>query len=323
MERYLDSLLDGLEELNVKVPLHVMQSSGGVITAASARQRPVYTLLSGPVGGTIGGVALSEAMQFPHLLCVDMGGTSFDLSLIVDGTPRVTSEVEFEGLPLLMSAVDIHTIGAGGGSLAWLEGGRLRVGPQSAGSTPGPACYGKGGTEATVTDANLFLNRLGTRSLLGGRMELDLQAAGTALKRLSRQLGMEATALAEGVFSIINAKMADAIRTITVRQGIDPRDFLLVAFGGAGPMHAVWLARELEISQVIVPRSPGAFSAWGMLQTDVRHDLTRTFYQPLERVSVRRLLEIYAELEAEGEELLQREGLPSVRMSFQRSADMR
>ena len=175
MERYLDSLLDGLEELNVKVPLHVMQSSGGVITAASARQRPVYTLLSGPVGGTIGGVALSEAMQFPHLLCVDMGGTSFDLSLIVDGTPRVTSEVEFEGLPLLMSAVDIHTIGAGGGSLAWLEGGRLRVGPQSAGSTPGPACYGKGGTEATVTDANLFLNRLGTRSLLGGRMELDLQ----------------------------------------------------------------------------------------------------------------------------------------------------
>ncbi len=323
VERYLDSLLGGLEGLDVKAPLHVMQSSGGVMTAPSARSRPVYTLLSGPVGGTIGGAALSEAMQHPHLLCVDMGGTSFDLSLIVDGTPRVTSEVEFEGLPLLMSAVDIRTIGAGGGSLAWLEGGRLRMGPRSAGSTPGPACYGAGGTEATVTDANLFLNRLGTRSLLGGRMELDRQAAGEALARLSRPLGMESTALAEGILSIINAKMADAIRTITVRQGIDPRRFSLVAFGGAGPMHAVWLARELEISEVIVPRTPGAFSAWGMLQTDVRHDLTRTLYQPLETVSIRCLKGIYEELESEGKQLLRLEGLVHARMYFQRSADMR
>ena len=181
-----------------------------------------------------------------------------------------------------MPLVDIHTIGAGGGSLAWLEAGGLRVGPQSAGADPGPACYGRGGTQPTVTDANLFLGRLDPGYFLGGRMALDEAAAAKRARgRRRASSGSTPTALAEGMLAIINARMADAMRTITVEQGIDPREFSLVAFGGAGPMHAVWLAEELEIGEVIVPWSPGTFSAWGMLQTDMRHDVVQSFYRPL------------------------------------------
>jgi N-methylhydantoinase A len=247
VESYLRNLGDELTTREVKATLHVMQSNGGITTAAKARRQPVQTLLSGPVGGTIGGAALSRAIDRPNLLCIDMGGTSFDLSLIIDGRPTVSTETDLEGLPILMPLVDIHTIGAGGGSLAWLEAGGLRVGPQSAGAMPGPACYGRGGTQPTVTDANLFLGRLDPDFFLGGRMRLDDEAAARAVHRVADQIGLDDTALAEGMLAIVNANMADAMRTITVKQGIDPRDFSLVAFGGAGPMHAAWLAQELEI----------------------------------------------------------------------------
>src|SRR5256886_4972246 len=281
VEGYLRSLEEELSGRGVDETLHVMQSNGGITTAAKARQQPVQTLLSGPVGGTIGGAALSRATGRLKLLCVDMGGTSFDLSLIVDVRPTVSTETELEGLPILMPLVDIHTIGAGGGSLAWLEAGGLRVGPQSAGADPGPACYGRGGTQPTVTDANLFLGRLDAGYFLGGRMTLNEEASERALASVAAEVGLRTTALAEGMLAIINARMADAMRTITVKQGIDPREYSLVAFGGAGPMHAVWLAEELEIGEVIVPWSPGTFSAWGMLQTDMRHDVVRSFYRPL------------------------------------------
>ncbi len=323
VERYLETLEDELGARKVESTLYVMQSNGGITTARKAREQPVQTLLSGPVGGTIGGAALSRSTGRPNLLCIDMGGTSFDLSLIVNGHPSVSMETELEGLPVLMSLVDIHTIGAGGGSLAWLEAGGLRVGPQSAGADPGPACYGRGGTQPTVTDANLFLGRLDSGYFLGGRMPLDEQAAQRALHGIGQQVGLNDVAFAEGVLAIINAKMADAMRTITVKQGIDPREYSLVAFGGAGPMHAAWLAEELEIREVIVPSSPGTFSAWGMLQTDMRHDVVRAFYRPIAELGADDVAAVCSQLEHEGSALLKHEGVPADDRYFARSADMR
>ena len=320
---YLKSLKNQLQSSNYTNPLYIMQSNGGVIRAESALEQPVKTLLSGPVGGTIGGQALSKLINRPNLICVDMGGTSFDMSLIINGKPSVTNETEQEYIPLLIPLVDIHTIGAGGGSVAWLENEALRVGPRSAGANPGPACYGKGGNEPTVTDANLFLGRLGKESKLGGWMDLDLDASTSVLDNLSKKLNISAVELAEGILSIINAKMADAIRTITVKEGIDPREFSLVAFGGAGSMHAVWLAEELEIKEIIVPNDPGTFSAWGMLQTDIRRDLTVNFYQNFQTLEQNKLLEAYNNLKEEATELLKSENVQESNMNFNLTADMR
>lgn len=323
VERYLANLQAAMRELGVRASLYVMQSNGGVMTAAAAQSHPVQTLLSGPVGGTIGGAGLSGPLNRPNLLCVDMGGTSFDMSLIVNGQPNVSTETELQGLPVLMPLVDIHTIGAGGGSLAWLEAGALRVGPQSAGAEPGPVCYGRGGTQPTVTDANLFLNRLDPAYFLGGRMTLDVRATAAAIHRMASELKLDDVAFAEGMLSIINAKMADAMRTITVKQGIDPRDYALVAFGGAGPMHAVWLAQELNIKEIVIPWSPGTFSAWGMLQTDIRHDLTQAFYQPVAGVADAAVRSVYDDLHEQGRAALREQDVAPAAMYFLRSADMR
>lgn len=322
-QRYLNSLQKQLVKFGVETPLHVMQSNGGIIRAETAQEQPVHTLLSGPVGGTIGGVALSRATGRPNLLCVDMGGTSFDMSLIIDGKPSISNETEQEGLPLLLPLVEIHTIGAGGGSLGWVEAGALRVGPHSAGADPGPACYGRGGTQPTVTDANLFLGRIGADARLGGWMSLDFDAAERAIHSVAEQLGMSDVELAEGILAVINAKMADAIRTITIQVGIDPRDISMVAFGGAGSMHAVWLARELDINEVIVPWSPGTFSAWGMLQTDIRRDLTMNFFHPAARTTSDMLQSAYAELSGEGRQLMEEENVSDDDMAFEMTADIR
>jgi len=323
VQRYLSSLEREFDGLGMDATVHIMQSSGGVATAEAARDNPVFTLLSGPVGGTVGGVSLASAAGRDNLLCVDMGGTSFDLSLVIDGGATATTETELEGLPLLLSILDIQTIGTGGGSIAWMEGEGLRVGPHSAGSVPGPACYGRGGTEPTVTDANVYLGRLGTASLLGGDMTLDLDAASQAIESLAKRAGMEPTALAEGVLAISNAAMADAMRTITVSQGLDPRDFSLVAFGGAGPMAAVFLAEELEIGEVIVPNFPGTFSAWGMLQTDLRSDQTCAYYQAVASVDLDDLGRRYKELEELGAAALRNQGVEDADLFYERSADMR
>ncbi|WP_405229274.1 hydantoinase/oxoprolinase family protein [Lentisalinibacter sediminis] len=323
VQRYLSSLEREFEGLGMDATVHIMQSSGGVATAEAARDNPVFTLLSGPVGGTVGGVSLASATGRDNLLCVDMGGTSFDLSLVIDGGATATTETELEGLPLLLSILDIQTIGTGGGSIAWMEGEGLRVGPHSAGSVPGPACYGRGGTEPTVTDANVYLGRLGTASLLGGDMTLDLDAASQAIESLAKRAGMEPTALAEGILAISNAAMADAMRTITVSQGLDPRDFSLVAFGGAGPMAAVSLAEELEIGEVIVPNFPGTFSAWGMLQTDLRSDQTCAYYQAVASVDLDDLARRYEELEELGAAALRNQGVEDADLFYERSADMR
>ncbi|RCK74714.1 MAG: N-methylhydantoinase A [Anaerolineae bacterium] len=323
IERYLSSLEREMKGLGVTSTLYVMQSSGGIMTAESARKQPIRTLLSGPVGGTIGGVVLSKWINRPNLLCVDMGGTSFDMSLVINHQPNVSTVTSLEGLPLLTPIVDIHTIGAGGGSLAWIEAGGLRVGPQSAGADPGPACYGRGGNQPTVTDAHLSLNRIGTNSLLSGRMTLDGEAASRVIHDLANKMGLDDVALAEGILSIINAKMADGIRTITIAQGIDPRDFSLLAFGGAGPMHAVWLAEELGIRETIIPFSPGTFSASGMLQTDIRHDFSHSYYRLLTKVDPQDMANVYARLIEEGREALKEESVPPEDMHFELSSDMR
>jgi N-methylhydantoinase A len=323
VHKYLETLVNSMADRLPGGGLHVMESNGGVMSAASASETPLQTLLSGPVGGATGGRALSMATGRPNLICVDMGGTSFDASLIIDGQPSASNETKIEGLPVQMSVVDIHVIGAGGGSVAWEEAGAMRVGPQSAGSKPGPVCYGLGGMEPTVSDANLVLGRLDGANFAGGTMTLDRDASHYALARMGESFSMSAEAIAQGVVDIVNAKMADAIRTITVQRGIDPRDFSLVAFGGAGPAQAVALAEELRISEVIIPVHPGAFSAWGMLQTDVRHDFKETLYSFWDQMDVETLDTAFVGLSERGQAYLSGEGIASENISFERAIDFR
>lgn len=323
VRNYLLDLESKLADRGVEVPLHIMQSSGGILTARSARQRPLQTLLSGPVGGAIGGGKLTESLHNKNLIGVDMGGTSFDVSLVIDGVPDVSTEASLEGLPLLMSVVNIHTIGAGGGSVAWIEAGGLRVGPRSAGATPGPACYGRGGVEPTVTDANLVLGRVEAEGFAGGQMRLDIEAARAALASVGDQLGLSVTEIAEGVCDVANSQMAQAIRTITISRGIEPRDFALVAFGGAGPMHAVFLAKELGIAETIIPRFPGAFSAWGMLQGDIRKDFTEPYFFLDEDLDTADMSRTLHRVEDEAIAALEDEGIPSERRVAEHSVDVR
>jgi N-methylhydantoinase A len=323
VRRYLERLESEMRDRGLAVPLHVMQSSGGIVTAESARALTLQTLLSGPVGGTMGGVALARLLDRPNLICIDMGGTSFDVSLVVDGAPDVSAEAELEGFPLLMPVVNIHTIGAGGGSLAHAEAGGLRVGPESAGADPGPACYGRGGTQPTVTDANLVLGRVDAANFAGGSMALDVAAARDAVAALGAELGLAANELAEGICDVANAKMAQAIRTLTVEKGIEPRDFALVAIGGAGPMHAVFLARELGIREVLVPRFPGAFSAWGMLEAEVRKDASRAYFEPLDEVDGDDLARLLGELEADGFAGLAEEAITRATGRVEHALDLR
>jgi N-methylhydantoinase A len=323
VRRYLIDLEQRLKDRGLSAPLHVMQSSGGILTAESARERPLQTLLSGPVGGAMACAELSRQTGRPNLIGMDMGGTSFDVSLIVGGDPDVSAEAHLEGLPLLMSVVNIHTVGAGGGSVAWVEAGGLRVGPRSAGARPGPACYGRGGTEPTVTDANLVLGRIDPDGFAGGQMTLDTSLAAAVVAELAAQFNLSTVAMAEGMCDVANAKMAQAIRTITVSRGIEPRDSALVAFGGAGPMHAAFLARELGISEVIVPRFPGAFSAWGMLQTRIRRDYTEPYFFLDEDLDGADMAAVLAGMEELGLAALDTEGVAPGQRTASHAVDIR
>jgi N-methylhydantoinase A len=320
---YLTDLEQRLADRGLSVPLHVMQSSGGILTAESARRRPLQTLLSGPVGGAIAGAELSRQTGRPNLIGIDMGGTSFDVSLIVDGEPDVSAEAQLEGLPMLMSVVNIHTVGAGGGSVAWVEAGGLRVGPRSAGARPGPACYGRGGTEPTVTDANLVLGRIDPNGFAGGQLTLDAGRATDAVAALAAQFELSPTAMAEGICDVANSKMAQAIRTITVSRGIEPRGSALVAFGGAGPMHAVFLALELGIAETVVPRFPGAFSAWGMLQTQIRQDYTEPYFYLDADLDGADMAGALGRMENQGLDALVHEGVAGDRRSAAHAVDIR
>ncbi|WP_219508063.1 hydantoinase/oxoprolinase family protein [Nonomuraea ceibae] len=324
VRRYLADIERRFAGRGLTVPVHVMQSSGGLVNASYAMRRPLQTLLSGPVGGTMGGVAAARLLGGRrNVICVDMGGTSFDVSLVVDGRPDVSSEARIEGFPVLMPIVNLHTIGAGGGSLAYAEAGALRVGPESAGAVPGPACYGRGGTRATVTDANVALGRVDPAWFAGGLMTLDAEAAGAAVAELAGELDLDPLRLAEGICDVANAKMAQAIRTLTVEHGVEPREFSLVAFGGAGAMHAVFIARELGIGEVVIPRFPGAFSAWGMLEADVRRDLTRPYFRPQDTLDGPDMSQNFASLEAEALDALTAQGVPADRRRVEHAVDMR
>jgi N-methylhydantoinase A len=275
---YVGPVMAGhLRSLGPSAPrgLRVMQSSGGLIGSRVACDEPVRTVLSGPAGGVVGATAVAARAGLPRIITFDMGGTSADVSL-VDGAPAWRTEARIGDLPIRVPAVDIHTVGAGGGSLARLDaGGALRVGPESAGADPGPACYGRG-TAPTVTDANLVLGRLVETEFLGGTMRLDRSRAERALAPLARRLGWSLEATAAGIVRVANAVMERAVRVITVERGHDPRDFVLVAFGGAGGLHATELARALRIRRVYVPRDPGLLSAWGVLSAEVVRDYSRT-----------------------------------------------
>ena len=327
VEQYLTELATRLEEQGLRSPLRVMQSNGGVMTAAVALGRPIQTLFSGPVGGTMAGVAVSrdlaDEMPSERLICVDMGGTSFDVSLVVDGEAEVEAQTVLEGHPVLAPAVAIHTIGAGGGSIGHIVADGLRVGPRSAGAEPGPACYGAGGREPAITDANLRLGRIPSVARLGGDMPLDLDAADRALATVAGPLGLDAVGLAAGMVAVADAAMANAIREITVVRGIDPREFSLVAFGGAGPLHAVAIAEELEIETVVIPADPGVLSAYGMLQSDTRHDVVQSFFVRVAEVTDESVAATIADLENRARQLLKDDGVPDDAVRLEVSADLR
>lgn len=320
---YLAELEDKLGDRGVTSSIHIMQSNGGMTTAARAREQPVNTLLSGPVGGAIAASNLARRAGSSSAIAIDMGGTSFDVSLCIDGRPLIAREAMLEGQPLILPVIDVETIGAGGGSVAWESAGGLRVGPRSAGAEPGPACYGRGGTEPTVTDANVHLGRVNPRYFLGGRMALHPELAGDALGRLARQLGLDEDRLAEGILDVINARMAGLIRQITVGRGLDPRQFSMVAFGGAGPMHAVFLAEELGIETVLVPHSPGTFSANGMLEAEVRHDLVHPYFARWDQMDRAQVADATASLARSARQLLEEDGLDTKSAALDPSVDLR
>ena len=309
MDRTLSQFEKGVAELGIPYTPRVMQSNGGAVSPGAVRKLPVNTFFSGPAGGVIGSVGLSRQLKAPNLVTFDMGGTSTDVCLIRDGEPAKKSERQMGGFPVRTRTLDIHTIGAGGGSIAWIDaGGLLKVGPQSAGAVPGPAVYGRGGTLATVTDANVTLGRLSPKSLLGGRMAMHPDRAHAAIDDLAKSLGVDAVKAAAGVIEIINVNMMGAVRVISVEQGEDPRDFTLVAFGGAGPLHAADVARNMGMGKVLVPPRPGLLSAIGLLHADVRGDFSLTRLLRAEAANLKTFNSGFAELKKRGAEWLRGEG---------------
>lgn len=336
--RYLERIEGRLAEAGVTAKLLVMQSSGGVFGSEAAAQRPVFMVESGPAAGVIAAAYLGQTIERPDILSFDMGGTTAKVGLIQDGQPSITKDynvgghagagigqMSLSGYPVRTPVVDLVEIGAGGGSIAWVDsGGLLRVGPQSAGADPGPVCYGGGGTEPTVTDANVVLGRLNPAFFLGGEMRLDVDAARTAIdERLAGPLGLSVTEAAYGIVEIANAAMVNALHLISVQRGYDPRDFLLVAFGGAGPVHANAIAREAQMPAVLVPPSPGIFSATGLLTTDLKRDAATTVMLRAEEADAAELDALFVELERAGAEELAAEGLVRDRVEFQRKLDVR
>ncbi|WP_248518336.1 hydantoinase/oxoprolinase family protein [Salinarchaeum laminariae] len=301
MSDYIGTLADGVAERGCTAPLEITASSGGLVGAAHARERPVETLLSGPAAGVQGAAHVAGLRDVADAITMDMGGTSCDVSLFTGGEPTVTTERTVGEYAVAVPAVDVHTIGAGGGSIAWLDdGGALRVGPRSAGAQPGPVCYGRGGREPTVTDAQLLLGRLDPDSLIV-EDGADRAAVESAMEtQVAEPMGQSVEAAARGVLTVANANMERALRVVSVERGHDPRQFGLVAYGGAGPLHATAIAESLEIPRVLVPRTAGALSALGLLSTDRLHALSTSMVRPLAEVDPVTVTEALEELEAEG-----------------------
>jgi len=323
---YVSNLDRALRQSSMRADLHIMASNGGVATPAMVSQRPVVTLLSGPAAGVLGGHRVGEAAQRRRLITFDVGGTSADVGIVNDGRfqEATARDTWIAGFPLLAPMIDIHTIGAGGGSIAWVDaGGSFRVGPHSAGARPGPAAYGHGGDAPTVTDANLVLGRLDKDDFLGGAMTLAEPPATRVIERLAAKLGLEPLEAAAGVIAILNSSMANAIRSRTVQKGLDPRDFALVAFGGAGPLHGAEVAAELAIEEVIVPPYPGITSATGLLTTDLKYDAIRTQFQVAGAVDLARLNADLRDMERSLARQFRADGVAKGDVTFVRAGDLR
>lgn len=325
METYLHHLNNSLRKIEISSDLYIMQSNGGVISADTAIEMPVRTMLSGPAGGVLAGSIVAKNTPYKNIITIDMGGTSLDTALIENEVPQYTTMSEIDGKPIKVPMVELHTIGSGGGSIAWIDtGGALRVGPQSAGADPGPVCYGKGGMEPTVSDANVILGRLNPDVILGGRMKMDVESARRVMKeKIADPLGISVEEAAEGVLKVINANMVRGIRVISIEKGHDPRNFSLMAFGGAGPLHAVDIAKELGVKEVIIPPSPGIACAMGMLMADVRHDYVQTYTDELSKVDIVKANEILEAMKQEATEDLAKEGFSEKDIQLDASLDLR
>jgi N-methylhydantoinase A len=325
VERWVGNLQREFEARGFPGEVVLTKSDGGGMTADSAKRSPINMLLSGPAGGVIGGMHLANLTDYPNLVTMDVGGTSFDIATIKQGRAAVQQETKVNGYPVLISNLDIRTIGAGGGSIAWLDAaGALHVGPQSAGAVPGPVCYSRGGKEPTVTDAFLVNGFIDARGLLGGRMPLDRLSAEKAIKgAVATPLNLETLAASSGILRIVMSNMANAIKDLLSETGDDAREFGMLCFGGGGPMFGSFLIDELEMPAAIIPMVPSAFSAFGMLMIDVRHDVVETLSAPLAELTASALDARFARLEARGLELLADEGVPNERRSVGRLAEMR
>ncbi|HMR33121.1 MAG TPA: hydantoinase/oxoprolinase family protein [Geminicoccaceae bacterium] len=324
MQSYIRKLATRLADLGLKVAPHLTQSNGGVIGFEQAARLPVRTVLSGPSTGVVGAQAVGRLAGITNLITFDMGGTSTDVALLQDGQCGLSSESMVHGYPIKAPMLDIHTVGAGGGSIAYVDsGGLLKVGPRSAGADPGPVCYGRGNTEPTTTDANVVLQTLNPEYLLGGRMKVDQGLAKEAVGRLAEQLGMGLLETAQGILSVVTANMAKAIRVISVQRGHDPRDYALFACGGAGPVHAARLAKELDITKVVVPHSPGILCAMGLLLTDLRADFATTRLFTLDPSLLGEVRTIFADLISRAEVWFDEEHVSLADRGIVRTVDMR
>jgi N-methylhydantoinase A len=324
MRSYIEKLAERLAGLGMTATPHLTQSNGGVIGFEQAARLPVRTVLSGPSTGVVGAQEVGRLAGFSDLITFDMGGTSTDVALLAGGTCRMASEAVVHGYPIKAPMLDIHTVGAGGGSIAFIDsGGLLKVGPRSAGAAPGPVCYAKGNDEPTVTDANVVLQTLNPTHLLGGRMAVRQDLADAAIGRLAGALGMDKMATAQGIISVVTANMARAIRVISVQRGHDPRDYTLVAFGGAGPLHAARLAKELDIGRILVPRNPGILCAMGLLLTDLRADFATTRLHTLSTAALADIADAFHALAAQAEAWFVEEGIAASARRVSRTVDMR
>lgn len=324
VDAYLANLTHALEAQGVGAPLRVMQSRGGLAGAAVARRRPVRLFLSGPAGGVVGGLGEGEANGETDLITVDIGGTSCDIALISGAKPLVRQEGVIDGFTVRVPMVDVNAIGSGGGSIAWIDGaGGLKVGPHSAGSDPGPACYARGGGEATVTDASLVLGLLDPGYFAGGTLSLDPARSHAVIKeKIAGPLSLSVEAAARGIHRVLTAQMAEGIRLVSIKQGFDPRDFALLALGGGGGLHACALAEELSMRKVLVPRHPGVLSAAGLLAAPVEHEVSASFSRPLGDLDVDAVKQGLAKLDVEAAALMAEERLGDVQPEILYSADI-
>lgn len=327
---YLDNLESNLSDMGMGQVYHIMQSNGGTATFEMGKRAPINTVESGPVGGVIGAAVIGKLIGEPNVISFDVGGTTVKTSLVEAGNPRITTEYkiewrrDFAGYPILAPTIDIVEIGAGGGSIAWVDGaGALRVGPVSAGADPGPASYGWGGDKPTVTDANVLAGRINSDYFLGGEIPLQVDAAQKAMQPIADAFTISVEEAAMGVIRLADSNMVNALKLISVRRGYDPRDFVMVAFGGGGAMHAAALSRELMLKKVLIPTDPAVFSAWGMLMTDLRQDFIRTSIRRTDRIQPAELTSFFTGMEQQTMDLMKEQNIPEDRIMFQRFADMR